>query len=749
MNHKILLHLLSAILLCISAKAESTSEGEATSLTWERTWLDAVQLKWQPPTQVQSSMLDIPINDWEPAFGFNMNSNNTVTDGYRIYSGSNLLQVYDMQGNYLETIEIPGLPEIYQMTYDGKYFYGTVYERPGIFVIDLTNKKLVKVIPTKESMYHIAYIPQLDENKGGFFVGNPGRGWFCDMEGNMLNDYGSIDIQKDLGDGRFCMAAATIGEKLYIYSVKTTDRILYEYDLNTLTPTGNSFNLDDFTGMAGVETPMAGRHMFVYNYPDNKRYLMLTDYNGLKFRSTSVLTGERPLIAGLEGYNIYRNNIKINEAPIDANTWSFNDSGLEEATDYIYELRPIIEGKEQPSIARANISLDNTTTLPLLDDFSAHTLTQIHPTLQLPVNYWTIAPKLPEQKWVIYGAGDQRLQFSYSPDLKYRQTITTRPLYAQEGKNIKINIGYTGNTYLYTLPQTEGMSIDVSVDNGETWQSAGTIQYKADADKFSTAEFDLTSLVAGKKFQVRFKGYGEEPDSPYNWQFNDVKIWEYNDIDITGKINISGVSDMTNLNISLTNLDTTSETITETDNAGNFSVSNMQSGTYRLRVFNNDYTYTIDQYTFDESGNYYQIHIPQGYFQSDANPIEATVAPGDNYEIALPLQNAGDVEANILMSFDYTANGGQPIGNSDIKAEINWIPNTDFNYPQNQSSFFYFGGFLYSKSESYMATQIIRHSIDGELLETITLKPEGDFTTQPAGYFVKGDDLYAYTTPIS
>lgn len=725
------------------------SAADTSPLSWTRTWLDSIEMRWNPPADQSKPSVTHSVDEWRPVFSFDTYSSVTFSDGRYIYSGSNPFRVFDMEGNYLHSVEVPGLPEMYQITTDGRYMYGTVYERPGIFMIDMSETRLIKVIPTRNEMYYVAYVPQLDSGKGGFFTGNPATGGFCAMDGTPIA--GEIDFRKDFGAGTFCQAGAVIGDHLYVYSISNSyERSVHEYDLSTLEPTGKTFDLNTYIGTGGVEGSMQGRTLFTYSYPPHRTYLMMTDYNGVKFRTASVLTAEQPLDGGVTGYDIYRDGAKINSEPLDPQTYIFRDSGLEEMRAYSYEVRPAAESGESYSIAKSDITLDRTTELPFADDFRQHTLTMDYPTHLLRHNYWTISPRLPEQKWMIRqsSADDKTLQFSYSPDLKYRQTITSRPLDAPQGKKTTLGFRYAGNTYIPSISETEYMSVEVSTDGGETWTRAASVKYRSDVN-YTPVEFDLTPYVEGKRFQIRFKGYGEEPGSPYNWQIDDVCIWDHNDIDIAGKVCIPGGRDASGLSITLTRCGAGPEMTTVTDSDGNFSVTGLHSGTYRIRVSDSSYSCVIKDYAIEESSDRYTINVPGGYFVSDSGPIDITVAPEDSHSVKIQFENAGDSEANARVSVRYDSAAGSTAGNSDLKTTLNWNPADDFGFAQNVSSFIYHDGYYYSKSSNWSSIDICRHSNSGELLDTITLTPEGDFSAKPSGYFVKEGELYAFTSPMS
>ena len=85
------------------------------------------------------------------------------------YESSHKFYKYDLDGNLIEGFDFDGCPYLDDMTYDGKYFYGS-NESDKIYGVDFENKKVVATITTDiESIAHISYDPEND----GFWVG----GW--------------------------------------------------------------------------------------------------------------------------------------------------------------------------------------------------------------------------------------------------------------------------------------------------------------------------------------------------------------------------------------------------------------------------------------------------------------------------------------------------------------------------------------------------------------------------------------------
>lgn len=722
-------------------------------LGWEREWLDEVTLFWQPPVDGGEPVYS-EISEWTPAFSFNLESGTIATDGRFIYAGTcNPISVYDINGNFLKQITIRNLPDdIYRITTDGTNFYATNYERPGIFQIDFDKCEVVKVIPTRSEMYQISYIPTLDGGRGGFLCSNPVGGWLCAMDGSVIGD--QIDYREVMGEGVYCNGTVYLNGKFYIYTADQRNqenayaRVAYEFDAQTFKPTGRSFSLGAFVGQGGVEDRMAARNIFPYVHPSQRTYLMFVDYNGLIYRATSVLVGESQLAGGITGYNLYRDNVRVNDAEINSRDYSFTDKGLAEDVTYNYELRRVVDGNEGSAVGSACVSLPLTTQLPFVDDFTSYTVSREHDFLRLPGNYWTIAPKLPEQKWCVRVVNGQPcIQFSYSPDLKYRQTLTTRPLTAPSGHQVRMSLGYAGNTYIYTLAQTECMNIDYSVDNGETWQPVDQIKYKSNT-KFTYVEFDLTEKVAGKTFMIRFKGAGEEPSDSYNWQIGDIKIWDYVSCDVSGKVIFSGVSAPEGINLTFRRDETDAEYTAPLGGDGSFNVGAMQSGTYSVTVSSAEYSYTVEDFKVDRTASNYRIDVPGGYFTGDTNVIDVKLWANAGKSVILPLTNSGNADAAPRVSLGFGGSAdGEAAGNCDIDAAPVWAASTIFDLPTTEGSAFYYNGSIYTVVQNYSTPQLRRYTAAGTAGDVISLVSENALPGNIAGYIPAGKSLYAVTSP--
>ena len=720
----------------------------AETLSWSRSWLDEIQLRWQPPVISTDGMQPFSIENWQPEFSYDVSSRGTATDGKYVYSGASIFKKYDMEGNFLEEFSIPGLPEIYDITYDGRYFYATSYEAFGIFVIDFDNKELVKIIPTKQQMYHICYIPTLDGGKGGFGVGNPKSGFFLRMDGTQLD--GELNYAEDMGAGRYCFGTTYMNGKLYIYCGNQTpkDRVVMEYDLSTMEHTGKTFDVYAHAGQGGIEQVYVPRKLFTYTYPDNKQYLMVIDYNNFTYRVSCLLSGENPIIEGLTGYDVYRNNEKVNEETLDKEIYIFSDKGLEEQTAYNYEIRAAGGDNAGQVLFSNTVELPATDNLPLADDFQSYSMTLSQASSRLFTNFWEITPKMPEQRWSVIGVDNKYIQFHYSPDTKYRQTIVSKPLTSTDGNTVSMQLRYAC-PYFGQGANNEVMTVQVTTDGGETWTEVGSIPFKSNTS-FVSAQFDLTQHVAGKTFQVRLKGNGDSVDVSYNWQIDDIKIWEYKNVATSGKVLFVGqpVDKPIDLQFVLKDVGTTYTATTDAEGA--FDMGEIESGLYDVTVQSGKFTYVAENVIVEDGKTEYTIDVPGGYFTGTGDTLKFRVAPDDMQTMPYTFTNSGNTEttSKVTLGFDDLPEG-EVTGNNDLATTPEWSVGSSFDLQtRGELALVFYKGSFYLKSNDYQNFKLNRYSTDGVLEEEgINYTPTSTLPNTINGCCTIDGKVYVFTSP--
>lgn len=91
------------------------------------------------------------------------------TDGDYFYVGAwdftnvdTLIRKYDMQGNFIENLYVPGATKVRDMTYDGTYFYSGLSPYDGFMKMDFDNQIVLDTIQSTFSIRALAYDDDLD-----------------------------------------------------------------------------------------------------------------------------------------------------------------------------------------------------------------------------------------------------------------------------------------------------------------------------------------------------------------------------------------------------------------------------------------------------------------------------------------------------------------------------------------------------------------------------------------------------------
>lgn len=233
-----------------------------------------------------------------------------ATDGNYIYTShrnrSGVFHKYDMEGNFIETFEIAGVGMLSDLTHDGTYFYGCGAGNT-IFCFDFENHSLVKTITVTETARHLAYIPELNNGKGGFEIGDWTSSVFVNMAGAYLgNGYAGLD-------GAFG-AAYHDGKIYYSQQGKAGRCEVMEVDFATLKPTGNSSDLSDSKALDLEPNSLSGG-LDLYMAPNGTAVLLLAIQQPTPALNKIVfLEAARNYYVG--GFNVYRDGKKVNSEPV-------------------------------------------------------------------------------------------------------------------------------------------------------------------------------------------------------------------------------------------------------------------------------------------------------------------------------------------------------------------------------------------------------------------------------------------------
>lgn len=249
-------------------------------------------------------------------------------DGLNIYTtkwNGPYIYKYDLDGTFIDTIQIDGVSDIRNLVYcetDG-YFYGsTVNLNPGIYIIDLNTETLIEHVPitANEGARALGYNSDLDV----FYTNN----WQTDV---LVFDRVTRTVVDTLPlnsiySSYYSFAYDNIsygGPFLWGFSQDDPGALLVQLNLPDLTETGVVVNINDL--VPDSLTGLAGGLFIQQGLVDTTYTLGGLTQNQLVF-GIELGYFSPPPPPTITEYNIYRNDILINSNPV--SDTSYYDIGL-------------------------------------------------------------------------------------------------------------------------------------------------------------------------------------------------------------------------------------------------------------------------------------------------------------------------------------------------------------------------------------------------------------------------------------
>lgn len=243
--------------LNVSLAQEAT---ETRTLTLSNNGTGPLSWSLDPQPAAQSGSTE---HQFEPQESFDASGDlqsSVAFDGEYFYTASTYTlgryYKYDRDGRFIEEFSIPGMYyKMYDLTYDGTYFYGSDYTNT-IFQLDFRNKRLVREWQVQGNssftITHISYDPRSDQ----FWIGNWTKLGRVDREGKVTVDFFTLGESDDdiavMGSAFDNVSQG--GPYLWLANLSTSgidkvDKVtLLQYDLNNRRLTGVSHSVIDVPG---------------------------------------------------------------------------------------------------------------------------------------------------------------------------------------------------------------------------------------------------------------------------------------------------------------------------------------------------------------------------------------------------------------------------------------------------------------------------------------------------------------------
>lgn len=272
-----------------------------------------ISLRWDNPTKepqvIKADITKRPVTteegcpEYVRSFFGPKSGMAVVTDGTYVYTSvyneDGRIEKYDFDGNMLGTYKVDGLKGIRNMAYDGEWLY-VADNTINIHRVDPSTMENMEDIAISEYSRHMAYIPSLDDGKGGFEVGDWQTSIYVTKNGSKI---GTGPILKGAS------GTAYYNGKLYAFEQgndanKYTVGI-YDEENNRV----GSIDLGKYVEIDNIAAVSAGG-MSSFTGKDGITYMLLSlQRQGEPVQFVILDLGGLTTVAG---YNVYRNGEKRN-----------------------------------------------------------------------------------------------------------------------------------------------------------------------------------------------------------------------------------------------------------------------------------------------------------------------------------------------------------------------------------------------------------------------------------------------------
>lgn len=219
-----------------------------------------------------------------------------------VYSEDGRVNKYDMQGNLLEFFYFKELEGIRNLTYDGADFWaadGNTY----IYKVDMDEHKVKEQFNISEYARHLTYIPDLDEGRGGFEVGDWETSIYVNRRGAKIGDGPSYNG---------AAGTAYFNGKIYAFEQgNANSHTIGIYDYEKRSRIGE-IDLENYTGLNAVMTAVAGG-MSVITTTEGQKFLAVMTQNTQAV--SEVIFFDVASMPTVAGYKIYRDGNAIANVP--------------------------------------------------------------------------------------------------------------------------------------------------------------------------------------------------------------------------------------------------------------------------------------------------------------------------------------------------------------------------------------------------------------------------------------------------
>lgn len=323
----------------------SIEKNRNISLRWSNPTTEAPT--FEPDLAVRPVTTDTQYPEFVNSFTGQKSEMAIATDGKNIYTSiyneDGVINKYSLDGKFVSSFKIDDLDGIRNLTFDGNNFYAADNGN-NFYKLDIDKHTILETIAISEYARHLAFVPTLDNGRGGFEVGDWETSIYVSKNGSKLGNGPVLKAAAGTAYSNGLLYAFEQGGEENAYTIGI-------YDMATGQRKG-SLDMGKYHEIPDMSSVTAGG-MSAFTSADGITYLLIAmQRRGENTRFAILDISEQNTI---EGYNIYRDGKKLNAEPI---TRRYYAETLEQEGEYHYTVETVyIDGTTSAKSVEAKASI--------------------------------------------------------------------------------------------------------------------------------------------------------------------------------------------------------------------------------------------------------------------------------------------------------------------------------------------------------------------------------------------------------
>ena len=449
------------------------------------------------------------------------------------------------------------------------------------------------------------------------------------------------------------------------------------------------------------EIPKEAKYVTV-NCVSKEAFMLLIDD---LFVGTNRVRPQAPAKVHLEGFNLYRNDVKVNEELI---TNVFYTDVVPTYDNYQYTISAVYsDGSEVKQTETLDVIVPDIRLLPFEDNFDNNRIEE---------DKWSTPDD--EQgnpsKWTSsyhpYGLVDYSAQYVYSSLKDYSQSLVSTEMRTLDPENTYLRFNLRHVNYNNEVGDT--LAVEISCDNQQTWSRIAAFGNDEMTFDWRVEQYNLKEFLTNELFYIRYRAFGKDAYYIDYWYVDDVKVWcpQWT----SAQLNVqSQGSPIANCMVRLTSNHGAIVNAT-TDNNGVISLPQIEKGTYTIDIAMRGYNpYTATWEITNDQDNNFTAHITRPTLQVSSSTIETSLRIEEKATQTITLTNTGDGDLKWNLIPETPAGKG-----NDSEA---WTIQNEFDTSGDlQTSVAFDGEYFYTTSTFYLG-KFFKYDREGNFIEEFSI----------------------------